>query len=223
MLRDNSGLAENLGKAFKAVMDNLLYGFTLVYDISRVFWWKMDEALFSKIPDGMKSWVGDWVAIGVAVLIAASLFRGLYSTLKMIFGLGSLAKSLGLDGAKGGKTSKMASAFGKIPLVAQTLAFSASVAGPINDMLRENIPGYSDMDNKFTSFLTDPFSSPQIRSDMRPSLRVNPTQPPRSDYVTKDNALTVDVNVNNDGLKDFINVQIKDEQQKILNQIYPQQ
>jgi hypothetical protein len=96
MLRDNSGLAENLGKAFKAVMDNLLYGFTLVYDISRVFWWKMDEALFSKIPEGMKNWLADNAALLVSITVATGAFKLLWGTLKLIFGMGSLSKGLGL-------------------------------------------------------------------------------------------------------------------------------
>lgn len=99
MLKDNTGLAHMMGQAFKAVMNNLLDGFTLVYDISRIFWWTMDDALFSKIPQGMKNWLADNAALLVSITIATGAFKLLLGTLRLIFGLGALGKGLGLAAA----------------------------------------------------------------------------------------------------------------------------
>lgn len=99
MLKDNTGLAKTLGAAFGAVMNNLLDGFTMVYDMALLFWMDMDYYLFQHIPQGMKDFAADWGAIGVAAGIAFASIRGLYGILKLIFGFGSLGTALGLGTA----------------------------------------------------------------------------------------------------------------------------
>jgi hypothetical protein len=99
MLKDNTGLAHMMGQAFKAVMNNLIYGFTFAYDAAFVFWTEMDEALFSKIPQGMKNWLADNAALLVSITIATGAFKLLLGTLRLIFGLGALGKGLGLAAA----------------------------------------------------------------------------------------------------------------------------
>lgn len=223
-LRDNEGLAKKLGQAFKAVADNILDGLTLLIDFGTILRIEIIDPILNQIPQGMKNWLADWAAIGAAVLIATGLFRGLYKVIKMIFGMGSLTKSLGM-GAGAGSTAGGAAAgagavgasrlLGGVPLAIG----SASLYG-IHEFGQWMAQWQQDLIN---SLFND---KPQMRTDMRPSLQYNPSLMGlggRSEYVTKDKALTVDVNVNTNGIKDLINVQIKDEQQKILNQIYPEQ
>jgi hypothetical protein len=204
-------------------MDNLLYGFTLVYDISRVFWWKMDEALFSKIPQGMKDFIADWAAIGAAVVIATGLFRGLYGIIKMIFGLGSLSKSLGIDGL-GGKDGKKGGGKG-------AKLFGAALASTFVYPMVE-----AGMDELFGDTAFGQWAKNTTLSDLVPTFTPSPNMTPLgmapSPYAGQTSNwagaasygpqqdINLNIKVDEGVLKDVIKVEIKDEQQKILNQIY---
>lgn len=157
MLKDNTGLAKMMGAALGAVMNNLLDGFTMVYDIALLFWLDMDYYLFQHIPQGMKDFIADWAAIGAAVVIATGIFKGMYGILKMIFGFGSLGKALGLGAAAsdatkiGGAMSLILRVIGKLTTAALVLeSVSSSFAGDktmfdFSGWIKGILPGGTDI------------------------------------------------------------------------------
>lgn len=221
MLKDNTGLAKTLGEAFKKVANHLINGFTMVYDVSLAFWLLMEHYLFSKMPEGMKDFLADWGSIIAAVLIASATFRGLYGILKMIFGLGSLTKSLGMGA--GAATTGGAAAAGGAAVGASRLLGGVPMA--IGSASLYGVHEFGQWLAQWQHDLLESifYSKPELRTDMRPSLQYQPSTLPmmgRDNYVMKDAAnVNVNVKLNEGELKNLIDVQIQNDSTKIFNQL----
>lgn len=209
MLKSNTGFAKTFGAVLGSVMDQLLDKFTMIYDYILIFWLEFKYYILDSIPEGLKGIIGDFLAWAASILIVVKTFAKLYAVIKMIMGLGSLKKSLGMDtGPSGGKGPTKGAKIMQAGL-------TATMVGPFVEELMDWAIGdttlgkwakattLGDLGSMATSALT-----PSIRTDMRPSLQNQSA----SQQTSK---VEVGVKVNDGAIKDMIEL----EYVKLVNEL----
>lgn len=204
IFKNSEGGAKTFGAALGAVMNQLLDKFTLIYDWILYIWLNFEYYILDNIPEGLKGMIGDFLAWAASILVVVKMFSKLYAIVKMIMGLGSLKKSLGMGGAdsptgKGGKGSKIMGG-----------AIAATMVGPFVEDLMDWAIGDTDFakwakENTLGS-LWEKTLTPTQRTDMRPSLQTPAGSP---------QPVEVGVKVNDGVIKDLIQV----EYVKVMNEI----
>lgn len=172
MLKDNTGLAKTFGAAIGAVMDQLLDKFTMVYDWLLYFWLNFEYYFIDRIPKALKDLAGDWLAQVASIVIVLKTFQGLYKIVKMLFGLGTLGKALGLGSAAKDATTiagKLGGLLGAMTRLVGVMGILAPLLLKVFESSMANDKGIFDM-----SAILNPLKQPDYQGLNTLKSIVNP-------------------------------------------------